>query len=100
MFRNTKAFSSFAANDIQKAKEFYGDTLGIEVSEDNGFLNLHLAGDTEVMVYPKPDHTPASYTVLNFSVPDIDEAVDDLTARGVRFDQYEGFDQDEKGVFR
>jgi catechol 2,3-dioxygenase-like lactoylglutathione lyase family enzyme len=100
MFRNTKAFSSFAASDIQKAKEFYGDTLGIDVSEDNGMLNLHLAGDTQVLIYPKEDHTPATYTVLNFPVADIDKAVDDLAARGVRFDQYEGFDQDEKGVFR
>ena len=96
----TKAFSSFASNDIQQAKEFYEKRLGLDVSEDNGLLRLHLAGDTEVLVYPKPNHTPASFTVLNFLVPDIDKAVDDLVERGVRFDRYEGFEQDEKGVFR
>jgi catechol 2,3-dioxygenase-like lactoylglutathione lyase family enzyme len=100
MFRETKAFSSFATNDVQLAKDFYGGTLGLDVSEDNGLLRLHLAGDTEVLVYAKPNHTPASFTVLNFPVPDIDKAVDGLVERGVRFDRYEGFEQDEKGVFR
>ncbi len=100
MFRDIKAFSSFATNDLQQAKDFYGGTLGLEVSEDHGLLRLHLAGNAEVLVYPKPNHTPASFTVLNFPVPDIDQAVDGLIERGVRFDQYEGFDQDQKGVFR
>jgi len=100
MFRDTKAFSGFSVDDIQAAKEFYGRTLGLEVSEDHGLLHLHLAGETEVVVYPKPNHVPASFTVLNFSVPDIDKAVDGLVERGVSFDRYDGFEQDERGVFR
>jgi catechol 2,3-dioxygenase-like lactoylglutathione lyase family enzyme len=100
MFTNTKAFSGFAVDDVQKAREFYGDTLGIETSEEHGLLTLHLAGDRATLVYPKPDHTPATYTILNFPVQDIDEAVDELSSRGVRFERYDGFDQDERGVFR
>jgi catechol 2,3-dioxygenase-like lactoylglutathione lyase family enzyme len=100
MLADSKAFSGFAVDDVQKAKEFYGETLGLRTSEDNGMLTLHLAGDRPTLIYPKPDHTPATYTVLNFPVEDIDRAVDDLAQRGVRFERYDGFDQDEKGVVR
>jgi catechol 2,3-dioxygenase-like lactoylglutathione lyase family enzyme len=100
MFASTKAFSGFAVDDIDKARGFYEGTLGLRVTEENGLLTLHLAGDRDTIVYPKPDHTPATYTILNFAVDDIDRAVDDLTARGVRFERYDGFDQDEKGILR
>ena len=100
MFTETKAFSGFAVDDVQTAKEFYGGTLGLRTSEDHGILVLHIAGDRPTILYPKPDHTPASFTVLNFPVDDIDAAVDELTRRGVEFERYEGFDQDEKGVMR
>jgi catechol 2,3-dioxygenase-like lactoylglutathione lyase family enzyme len=100
MFADTRAFSGFAVDDIQKARQFYGETLGLRTSEQNGLLSLHLAGDRGVLVYPKPDHEPATYTILNFAVDDIDAAVDGLAARGVRFERYDGFDQDEKGVAR
>jgi catechol 2,3-dioxygenase-like lactoylglutathione lyase family enzyme len=100
MFANTKAFSGFAVDDLEKARAFYADTLGIEVAEENGLVNLKLAGGRDTLIYPKPDFTPATYTILNFPVPDIDEAVDELTKRGVRFERYEGFEQDEKGVWR
>jgi catechol 2,3-dioxygenase-like lactoylglutathione lyase family enzyme len=100
MFEHTRAFSGFSVDDIQKAKQFYGETLGIRVSEQNGMLTMHLAGDRDTLVYPKEDHTPATFTILNFPVEDVDRTVEELTARGVRFERYEGFDQDEKGVFR
>ena len=100
MFANTKAFSGFAVDDLQKAREFYERTLGLTVSERNGLLTLHLAGGRDTLVYLKPDHTPASYTILNFPVDDIDEAVDALAARGVRFTRYDGFNQDQKGISR
>jgi catechol 2,3-dioxygenase-like lactoylglutathione lyase family enzyme len=103
MFANTKAYSGFAVDDVPKAEEFYGETLGLKTSvvdEEHGLLALHLAGDRDVLVYQKPDYTPATYTILNFPVDDIDEAVDELAARGVRFERYEGFEQDEKGVAR
>jgi predicted enzyme related to lactoylglutathione lyase len=100
MFTNTKAFSGFAVDDVAKAKQFYGETLEIEVSEANGMLTLHLAGDRPTLVYPKPDHVPASYTILNFPVDDVDAAVDALVARGVQFERYEGAPQDEKGIMR
>jgi catechol 2,3-dioxygenase-like lactoylglutathione lyase family enzyme len=100
MFANTKAFSGFAVDDLEKAREFYEGTLGLDVSEENGLVNLKLAGGRDTLIYPKPDFTPATYTILNFPVPDIDAAVDELTNRGVRFERYEGFDQDEKGVWR
>jgi catechol 2,3-dioxygenase-like lactoylglutathione lyase family enzyme len=100
MFANTKAFSGFAVDDVRKAREFYGDTLGLKTSEEYGLLTLHIAGDRPTLVYPKPDHTPADYTILNFPVDDIDKAVDDLAARGVRFERYDGFEQDEKGISR
>jgi catechol 2,3-dioxygenase-like lactoylglutathione lyase family enzyme len=103
MFANTKAYSGFAVDDIQKAREFYGETLGVETSvldEENGLLSLHLAGDRDTLVYRKPDFTPATYTILNFAVDDVDKAVDELSARGVRFERYDGFEQDEKGISR
>jgi catechol 2,3-dioxygenase-like lactoylglutathione lyase family enzyme len=103
MFEHTKAFSGFAVDDLQKAHRFYGETLGLKTSvldEENGLLMLHLAGGRDTLVYRKPDFAPATYTILNFPVDDIDKAVDELTARGVRFEQYEGFEQDEKGVAR
>jgi predicted enzyme related to lactoylglutathione lyase len=100
MFTETKAFSGFAVRDIAAAKAFYGDTLGIKVSEDHGLLTLHLAGDRPTLVYPKPDHVPASYTILNFPVGDIDAAVDELVARGVEILRYEGMEQDDRGIMR
>ena len=100
MFTNTKAFSGFAVDDVDKARAFYSETLGLEVSEENGQLTLNIADDRPTLVYPRPNHTPAEYTILNFPVDDIDQAVDDLTARGVQFERYEGFDQDERGIMR
>jgi catechol 2,3-dioxygenase-like lactoylglutathione lyase family enzyme len=100
MFATTKAFSGFAVDDVEKAREFYGETLGLKTSEEHGLLTLHLAGDRPTLVYPKPDHTPADYTILNFPVDDIDESVDALAARGVRFERYDGMEQDEKGIMR
>ena len=100
MFTDTKAFSGFAVDHVQKAREFYGDTLGLKTSEEYGLLTLHIAGDRPTLAYPKPNHTPADYTILNFPVDDIDKAVDELTARGVRFEKYDDFDQDEKGIAR
>jgi catechol 2,3-dioxygenase-like lactoylglutathione lyase family enzyme len=100
MFADTKAFSGFAVDDVEKARTFYGDTLGLRTSEEHGMLTLHVAGDRDVLVYPKPDHMPATYTILNFPVEDVDAAVDELTARGVTFERYEGMGQDEKGIMR
>jgi catechol 2,3-dioxygenase-like lactoylglutathione lyase family enzyme len=102
MFADTEAFSSFAVPDLERAEEFYGQTLGLNVStvEEMGLLRLHIAGGRDVMVYPKPDHAPAVYTILNFPVDDIDRAVDALTERGVTFERYDGFEQDEKGIAR
>jgi len=100
MFEHTKAFSGFSADDIAKARQFYSETLGVRVSEESGLLWLHLAGDRDTLIYPKENHTPATYTVLNFEVEDADKAVDELTARGVRFERYEGAEQDEKGISR
>jgi catechol 2,3-dioxygenase-like lactoylglutathione lyase family enzyme len=100
MFAETKAFSGFAVDDVQKAREFYEGTLGVRVSEEHGLLTLHLAGERNTLIYPKPDFTPATYTILNFPVDDIDEAVDELASRGVRFARYDGFEQDAKGIAR
>jgi predicted enzyme related to lactoylglutathione lyase len=101
MFKDTKAFSGFAAPDIEAVQRFYGETLGIDTSVEYGLLTLHLAGgDRPTLVYPKPDHTPADYTVLNFPVDDIDQTVDELTSRGVEFLRYDGMDQDERGIMR
>jgi predicted enzyme related to lactoylglutathione lyase len=100
MFENTKAFSGFAVDDIAAAKQFYGETLGLKVTEENGLLTLHIAGDRPTLIYPRPGHEPAAYTILNFPVDDIDAAVDALTERGVRFERYDGMEQDDKGVMR
>ena len=100
MFASTKAFSGFAVDDLQKAREFYEGTLGLRVSGGSGELTLHLARSRDTFVYPKPDYTPATYTILNFPVDDIEEAVDELVARGVHFERYDGVDQDEKGISR
>jgi catechol 2,3-dioxygenase-like lactoylglutathione lyase family enzyme len=102
MLADSKAFSGFAVPDIEEARRFYGDTLGLKVEliEGSGLLTLHLAGDRPTMIYPKPDFEPASYTILNFPVDDVEAAVDELTARGVQFERYDGFDQDEKGISR
>jgi catechol 2,3-dioxygenase-like lactoylglutathione lyase family enzyme len=102
MFRNTKAFSSFSVDDLQKAKQFYGETLGLEVVETPEGLELHIAGSTPVFVYPSSNYTAPKHTVLNFPVEDIEAAVDELVERGVRMEQYDMPDikTDEKGIFR
>jgi predicted enzyme related to lactoylglutathione lyase len=102
MLGDSKAFSGFSVNDIGKAEEFYGSTLGLKVSESNGLLTLHLAGGNNVLIYPKPNHTPATFTVLNFPVKDVDQAVDDLAKRGVHFEIYDLPDikTDKKGIMR
>src|SRR2546430_4472476 len=101
MFADTTAFSGFAVDDLQKAHEFYRETLGLRTSSEGEVLmTLHLAGDRDKLVYRKPDFTPATYTILNFQVEDVDKAVDELAARGVRFEKYDGFGQDEKGIAR
>jgi catechol 2,3-dioxygenase-like lactoylglutathione lyase family enzyme len=98
MFKDSKAFSGFSSNQIEASKRFYGETLGLDVSEEMGGLALHLAGGAEVFIYPKDNHEPATFTVLNFPVADVEAAVDSLTAAGVAFEHYEGFEQDEKGI--
>ena len=104
MLADSKAFSGFAAPDIEAARDFYRDKLGLKVTEQEvggqSLLTLHLAGDRPTMIYPKPDFQPATYTILNFPVDDVEAAVDELSARGVQFEQYDGFDQDEKGIAR
>ena len=99
MLADSKAFSGFSVNDIPRAKEFYAETLGLEVSEANGMLTLQLAGDRNVLVYPKDNHEPATFTILNFPVPDIESAVDELVGRGVAFEKYDGID-DPRGIQR
>ena len=100
MFGTAKAFSSIAVDDLDAAKRFYGETLGLRVSGEHGPLWLHIDGGHDILIYPKPDHTPATFTVLNFPVDDIDQAVDELTARGVRIQRYEGFQTDDRGIYR
>jgi catechol 2,3-dioxygenase-like lactoylglutathione lyase family enzyme len=100
MLGDSKAFSGFSVDDLEKARALYADVLGLRVTEENGILTLHLAGDRPTLVYPKPGHEPATYTILNFPVADIDAAVDELTARGVELERYDGFGQDERGVMR
>ena len=104
MLADSEAFSGFAVKDIEAAAAFYGETLGLSLTKDDpmpGLLRLHIAGGRDVLVYVKPDHVPATYTILNFPVPDIDAAVDALVAKGVTFERYDGMDgQDEKGVMR
>jgi catechol 2,3-dioxygenase-like lactoylglutathione lyase family enzyme len=100
--KSTHAFSGFSVNDLERAKEFYGKTLGLDVADNQGMLELHLAGGTNVLIYPKPNHTPASFTILNFPVKNVDEAVDELASRGVRFEHYEdeSIKTDDKGIHR
>ena len=100
MLKSAKAFSSFAVDDLEKAQEFYGGMLGLNASTpmQDMLLSLDLAGDRATMIYLKPDFVPATYTVLNFSVDDVDAAVDELTSRGVEFERYEGMGQGEKGI--
>ncbi len=100
MFKDSHAFSGFSSNDIAKSKEFFGQTLGVEVTEENGMLTLHLAGGGNVLIYPKDNHEPATFTVLNFPVNDIDQAVDRLTKAGIAFERYDGMGQDERGIMR
>jgi catechol 2,3-dioxygenase-like lactoylglutathione lyase family enzyme len=100
MFADTRAFSGFAVDDVEKAREFYGGTLGLRTSVEYGIMTLHLAGERDTIVYPKPGHHPAEYTILNFQVDDIDYAVGQLAERGVVFERYEGMGQDEKGINR
>ena len=100
MFANSKAFSGFAVDDLPQARRFYGETLGLPTSERYGLMTLHLAGGRDTLVYPKPDHTPATYTILNFPVDDIEKAVDELARRGVQFERYSGGTQDDKGIHR
>ena len=100
MFDTSRAFSGFAVDDLPKARQFYTETLGMTVTEANGLLQLTVANGSQVLIYPKPDHEPATFTILNFPVPDVEAAVDDLVARGVTFQRYEGFEQDGKGIFR
>lgn len=102
MLGNSKAFSGFAVDDVPRAKLFYETTLGLEVGEEDGMLTLRLGSGAEVIVYPKPDHEPATFTVLNFPVEDIEAAVDALAAKGVEFERYEGteVETDPKGIFR
>jgi catechol 2,3-dioxygenase-like lactoylglutathione lyase family enzyme len=100
MFTNSHAFSGFSTNDLAKAREFYADKLGLEVSEEMGNLNLHLRGGGTVLIYPKENHEPASFTVLNFPVDDIEEAVDALNRAGIELERYEGFDHDKRGIMR
>ena len=100
MFEQTKAFSGFSVGDITAARKFYTETLGLRVTEENGMLTLHIAGGTEILVYPKDNHEPATFTILNFPVRDVGAAVAELTSRGVRFERYEGAPQDEDGVMR
>ena len=101
MLENSKAYSGIAVEDLKEAQRFYGDTLGLktEVIDEDNLMTLHLAGDRPTLVYQQEGTTPASYTVLNFPVDDVDKAVDELAGRGVAFEQYDGFDQDEKGIF-
>ena len=102
MLADSKAFSGYSVDDLEKAEAFYGDTLGLPVerADEMPILRIRFGGDRHVIVYAKPDHQPASFTVLNFPVADIDSVVDGLAARGVVFEHYDGFGQDEKGVMR
>jgi len=100
MFDSSGAFSGFSVDDVPKARQFYQETLGMTVTEEHGMLRLTVANGAQVLVYPKPGHQPATFTILNFPVADVEAAVEDLAARGVVFLLYEGFDQDERGIFR
>ncbi|HXU86107.1 MAG TPA: VOC family protein [Verrucomicrobiae bacterium] len=100
MLKDSQAFSGFSSNDIAAARVFYGETLGLDVTEDDGMLNLRFAGGGRGIIYPKPNHEPATFTVLNFPVDDIEATVDRLTAAGVVFERYPGMNQDNRGIAR
>jgi catechol 2,3-dioxygenase-like lactoylglutathione lyase family enzyme len=101
MFKDTKAFSGFSVDDTAKAKDFYSRVLGLSVTEEHGILTLHIAGGAKIIVYPKDNHVPATFTILNFPVPDVERAVDELTRRGVSFEHYDGeLKTDDKGIMR
>jgi predicted enzyme related to lactoylglutathione lyase len=103
VLQQTRAFSGFSVNDMAAAQTFYKEVLGLEISSastEHGLMELHIGGDARVLVYPKPNHTPATFTILNFPVDDIDAAVDELVARGAIFERYEGMRQDERGIAR
>ena len=104
MLDTDKAYSGFAVDDLDKAKGFYGETLGLKITDlDVGapepLLELHVGG-RPILIYPKPDLEPANYTMLNFPVDDVEAAVDELAGKGISFERYDGFDQDEKGIDR
>jgi catechol 2,3-dioxygenase-like lactoylglutathione lyase family enzyme len=100
MFEDTKAYSGIAVHDLDEARRFYGETLGLRTSEEYGLMWLHLAGGRDTLVYEQPNATPASFTILNFEVDDIEAAIDGVVARGVRFERYDDIVQDDRGVFR
>lgn len=98
--RDSQAFSGFSVNDIGTAKQFYGETLGLNVTEEHGLLNLHLGSGATVLIYPKDTHQPATFTILNFPVKNIEDTVDALARAGVQFERYEGFEHDARGIMR
>jgi predicted enzyme related to lactoylglutathione lyase len=102
MLTSSKAYSGFAAPDLGQAQEFYAETLGLDVTDipDAPLISLNLPGDRATLIYEKADHEPANYTILNFPVADVDAEVEELAARGIEFERYDGFEQDEKGIFR
>jgi predicted enzyme related to lactoylglutathione lyase len=100
MFQDTRTYSGFAVDDIDKAREFYSETLGLEVSDAPHGLIVTFAGGRDTLIYEKPDFAPATYTILNFEVADVDATVDGLNSRGIEMERYDGFDQDEKGIAR
>lgn len=102
MLETSKAFSGFSVDDLAKARAFYGDTLGLKLTEENGMLTLHLAGAGRVLIYPKDNHEPATFTILNFPVDDLESAVEELASRGVAFEHYQGtpLQTDDTGIFR
>ena len=101
MLKDSHGFAGFSVDDIQRAKQFYGDVLGLPVDENEmGILDIQIGGGSHAIAYPKPNHQPATFTILNFPVDDIDAAVDALTERGVRFERYDGMEQDDRGVMR
>lgn len=101
-FKNANAFSSFSVHDLVETKKFYGQTLGLEISDSEQGLNLRLKGGNEVFIYPKPEHSPATFTILNFIVDDVEQKVDELTKLGVRFQIYNKGElkTDNKGIFQ
>jgi catechol 2,3-dioxygenase-like lactoylglutathione lyase family enzyme len=102
MLKHSKAFSGFSVDDLQKAKKFYAEVLGLDVKDNPmGLIELHIEGSNRILVYPKPDHEPATFTILNFPVDNIDKAVDELISKGIKFEQYEGeLKTDVKGISR